>query len=149
MTTCWRCLVPHDTNPYLIRWTCKPPCEMQVSEAIMRQLVWNHHYCRENDIFEGIVGKEIFWVVSRKAAKPSLRAVKVLRFPTKGSRLYELAFRDGNTMELTPELLDRAFVRDERIKNGLEVVINFTDAGCEEVRFTLAQMANAQHDKHA
>ena len=63
------------------------------------------------------------------------------------SRLYELAFRDGNTMELTPELVDRAFARDERIRNGRKVVINFTDPGCEEVMFTLAQMNSAQHEK--
>ncbi len=139
--------LPSDSNPYLIRWTCKPPIEMQVSEKIIRQLVWNYKYCQENDIFEGIVGREILWIVNRKAAKPSLRVVKVIRFPTKGSRLYELAFRDGNTMDLTPEVVDRACARDERIRNGMFVVINFTDPGCQEVMFTLAQMNISQQEK--
>ncbi len=98
----------------------------------------NYKYCDENDIFKGIVGKEILWVVSDKVSKASLRFVKVLRFPTKGTRLYELAFRDGNTMEVTPEHLDRAFVRDERIRHGKEVVTNFTDPAAMEVLYTLS-----------
>jgi hypothetical protein len=82
-----------------------------------------------------------------KGVKNSLRLVKVLRFLTKGSRLYELAFRDGNTMELTPEHLNRAFVRDERIRNGKEVVTNFTDPAAMEVLYTLANMNNADQEK--
>ncbi len=76
--------LPKESNPYLIRWACKPYIEMQVSERIMKGLVWNYQECIENDIFEGIVGKEILWVETQKAAKPCLRFVKVIRFPTKG-----------------------------------------------------------------
>ena len=43
--------IPNDPQPYVIRWTCKPAIEMQVSERVMRQLVMNYKYCEENDIF--------------------------------------------------------------------------------------------------
>ncbi len=120
---------------------------MQVSESVMRQLVMNYKYCNENDIFKGIVGKEILWVVSEKVSKGSLRFVKVLRFPTKGTRLYELAFRDGKIMEVTPEHLDRVSVRDERIRHGKEVVTSFTDPAAMEVLYTLANMNYAEQEK--
>ncbi len=139
--------LPKESNPYVIRWAVKPAIEMQVSEKIIRQLVINYKYCDENDIFKGIVGKELLWVVRNKAANYSLRFVKVLRFPTKGSRLFELAFHDGNTMEITPEDLDRAFVRDERIRNGKAVITNFTDLCPTEVSYTLAHMNNAEQEK--
>jgi hypothetical protein len=106
----------------------------------------NYKYCDENDIFKGIVGKEILWVCSDKISKGSLRFVKVLRFPTKGSRLFELAFRDGKIMEVSPEHLDRAFARDERLQNGKAVIPNFTDPAALEVMYKLANINYAEQD---
>jgi hypothetical protein len=137
--------VPTETKPYLIRWSCKPAIEMLVSEKVIRLMVMNYKYCEENDIFKGIVGTELLWVCKLKGF--SLRFVKVLAFPTKGSRLYQLAFRDGKTMELTPEHLDRAFVRHERITRFEPVVTNFTDVGASEALFTLAHMNAAEKEK--
>jgi hypothetical protein len=120
-------------TPYVVRWCCKPPIEMEVSEKTIRKLVQNYRYCVDDDIFEGIVGKELLWVVAETPSKFSLRVVKIIRFPTKGSRLYELAFRDGVIMELTPQDVDRAVARDERIRDGKAVINNFTDAMAMEV----------------
>jgi len=139
--------IPNDPLPYVIRWSSKPAIEMQVSERIMRQLVMNYKYCDENDIFKGIVGKEILWVCRDKISKGSLRFVKVLRFPTKGSRLFELAFRDGKIMEVSPEHLDRAFARDERLQSGKAVITNFTDPAASEVMYTLANINYAEQEK--
>ncbi len=101
----------------------------------------------DNDIFEGIVGKELLWVVAQTPSKFSLRVVKIIRFPTRWSRPYELAFRDGVIMELTPQDVDRAAARDERIRNGKEVVNNFTDAMAMEVFFSKAQVTKAESEK--
>ena len=87
------------------------------------------------------------WVQAQTPSKFSLRVVKIMRFPTKGSRLYELAFRDGVIMELTPQDVDRAVSRDERIRDGKAVVNNFTDAMVMEVIFSQAQVTKAQSEK--
>ena len=119
---------------------------MQVSEKVIRLLVSNYKYCDENDIFKGIVGKELLWVC--KGGGFRLRFVKVLAFPTKGTRLYQLAFRDGKTMELRPEDLDRAFVRHERILKLEPVVTNLTEGVTSQALFNLAHM-NAAHKEKA
>ena len=134
---------PNESKPYLIRWSCKPAIEMQVTEKVIRRMVMNYKYCDENDIFKGIVGKELLWVCSGF----KLRFVKVLAFPTKGTRLYQLAFRDGKTMELTPQDLDRAFVRHDRITNFQPVVTNFTDVGGSEALFRLTHMHAAEKEE--
>jgi hypothetical protein len=50
-------------------------------------------------------------------------------------------------MEVTPEHLDRAFARDERIRHGKEVITNFTDPAAREVLYTLANMNYAEQER--
>ena len=50
-------------------------------------------------------------------------------------------------MELTPQDVDRAVSRDERIRDGKAVVNNFTDAMAMEVIFSQAQVTKAQSEK--
>jgi hypothetical protein len=50
-------------------------------------------------------------------------------------------------MDLSPQDLDKAFARYERIRHGKEVVTNFTDPAAMEIVYTLAQMNSAEQEK--
>jgi hypothetical protein len=54
---------PSDAAPYVIRWKTKPPVESAVNAATMKSLHANYFFCAQNEIFGGIVGREIFWVL--------------------------------------------------------------------------------------
>jgi hypothetical protein len=133
----------------MIRWATKPPVQTQVTEPQMMIFHRNYEFCANNEIFGGIVGNELLWPILKVGCYPRLRYVKVIQClpdPPK-PRLFVLSFRDGTTMKVTGETLDRAQTRHTDILADKEVLNDFTTSNARYVTFLLAHITEAKNEK--
>jgi hypothetical protein len=142
-------IFPRENAPYLIRWASKPPQQIKVTEAQMKIFHRNYEFCADNEIFGGIVGNEILWPILKTGCYPRLRYVKVIRClpdPPK-PRLFVLSFRDGATMQVTGETIDRAQTRHNDILKDREAINDFSTPDAHYVTFLSAHINAAENEK--
>ena len=139
--------VPRDAAPYVIRWSTKPPSESNVTAKTMKEIHKDYQFCADNQIFDGIVGKELLWPTSKEGCKVYLRYVKVLRcLPCTPPRPYVVSYRDGTTMTITGQDLDRATTRHDNILQDKEVPTDFS-VNAPTTKFQLFHINAAAQEK--
>ncbi len=109
----------------------------------------NYEFCADNDIFGGIVENEILWPLLKTGCYPRLRYVKGIRClpdPPK-PRLFVLSFRDGATMQVTGQILDRAQTRHNDILQDKEVLNDFTTPAARYITFLTGHITEAENEK--
>ena len=134
-------------HPYVLKWDTNPPSQTEVKEGDVKGLLQNYKLCRDNLIFNGVVGRELLWPclpvgVNRDSKLDYLKFVKVMYYSPSASQ-YALSFRTGNVFYLSPVDVDKATDRDEAIRDLEPVEKDFNLKNLPLVRFKQVDINNA------